>query len=103
MTLPLIAILRGITPTEAAGIGAALVRSVTDLADRRGEPLVVLEGDPRYYSRFGFEPAATHGITLPLPDWAPTEAAQVLRLGHDDPRLRGTVVYPEAFDGLDAP
>jgi putative acetyltransferase len=38
-----------------------------------------------------------------LPDWAPPEAAQVLRLGAhdpDDPALRGTVVYPPPFDPL---
>jgi putative acetyltransferase len=83
------------------GVGSELVRSVTDLADRRGEPLVVLEGDPRYYTRFGFEAAAGHGITMPLPDWAPPEAAQVLRLTNDDPTLRGRVIYPAAFDVLD--
>ena len=83
------------------GIGGALVRAVCERADALDEPLVVLEGDPGYYSRFGFEPAAGHGITLPLPDWAPLEAAQVLRLSHDDPGLRGTVVYPRSFDVLE--
>ncbi len=82
------------------GVGSELVRSVTDLADRRGEPLVVLEGDPGYYSRFGFEAAAGHGITMPLPDWAPLEAAQVLRLTNDDPTLRGRVIYPASFEVL---
>ncbi len=80
------------------GIGGALVRAVTDLA--RDEPLIVLEGDPAYYSRFGFEHAAPLGIDLPLPDWAPSEAGQVLRFATSDPTLRGTVVYPPAFDGL---
>ena len=83
------------------GVGGELVRAVTGVADQRGEPFVVLEGDPRYYSRFGFEPAAGHGITLPLPDWAPPEAAQVLRLTNDDPRLQGHVIYPASFDVLD--
>lgn len=83
------------------GVGSELVRSVTALADRRGEPLVVLEGDPRYYTRFGFEPAAGHGITMPIPDWAPPEAAQVLRLTNDDPALRGRVIYPPSFEVLD--
>ncbi|HYN33106.1 MAG TPA: N-acetyltransferase [Ilumatobacteraceae bacterium] len=82
------------------GVGGLLVTTVTALADARGEPIVVLEGDPRYYSRFGFKPAASHGIELPLPDWAPAAAAQVMRLTNDDPNLRGTVVYPASFDGL---
>ena len=83
------------------GVGSELVRSVTDLADRRGERLIVLEGDPGYYSRFGFEAAAGHEITMPLPDWAPAEVAQVLRLTNDDPSLRGHVLYPASFDVLD--
>ena len=82
------------------GVGGLLVTAVTSLADARGEPLVVLEGDPRYYSRFGFGPAAGHGIELPLPDWAPQEAAQVMALTNDDPTLRGRVVYPASFDVL---
>jgi putative acetyltransferase len=83
-----------------SGIGSALVREVTARTDARGEPFVVLEGNPAYYGRLGFEPAADHGITLPLPSWAPTEAAQVMRLSADDPTLTGHVVYPPAFDDV---
>jgi len=82
---------------QRSGIGSALVREVTRLADERGEPLVVLEGSPAYYGRLGFEPATPHGIHIALPDWAPPEAAQVMRLSGYDPRLRGTVVYSAAF------
>jgi len=32
---------------------------VIEIADRFGQPLIVLEGDPTYYSRLGFVPAAT--------------------------------------------
>ena len=86
---------------QGRGVGSALVQAACGGADEQGEPIVVLEGDPRYYSRFGFGPAAEHGITLPLPDWAPPAAAQVIRLSHDDPTMRGTVVYPGSFDVLD--
>jgi putative acetyltransferase len=79
------------------GIGSALVREVCALADARGEPLVVLEGSPAYYGRFGFESAPAHGIHIALPSWAPPEAAQVLRLRAYDPSIRGHVVYPPAF------
>lgn len=91
---------------QRQGIGGALVDAVTEIADRRGEPYVVLEGSPRYYPRLGFTSAAARGLTLPLPDWAPAEAAQVKLLSSDDPddpRLRGVVVYPPAFDGLSDP
>lgn len=89
---------------QGRGIGSALVRAVLTAADDRGEPLVVLEGSPAFYGRVGFEHAQLHGIEIDLPAWAPPEAAQVARLrAHDaeDPSLRGKVVYPAAFDGLD--
>lgn len=94
-----------VDPTlQRSGVGSALVHAVTAIADRRGEPLVVLEGSPGYYGRLGFVPASAHGIALPLPDWAPPEAAQVMPLSSydpGDPTLRGRVVYPVAFDGVD--
>ena len=58
----------------------------------------MLEGSPAFYGRLGFEPAAAYGLILPLPSWAPPEAAQVLRLADDAPVPRGRVVYPPAFD-----
>lgn len=85
---------------QRRGIGSALVQEVTVRAGARGEPLVVLEGNPAYYGRLGFEPASASGISITLPPWAPPEAAQVLRLGRYDPSLRGQVVYPAAFDGV---
>lgn len=88
---------------QRRGVGGALVRAVTEIADHFGEPLVVLEGSPRYYQRFGFEPAERHGLRIELPEWAPPEAAQVLLLASydaTDPNLRGAVVYPPAFDGV---
>jgi putative acetyltransferase len=80
------------------GVGTALVRAVTARAAARGEPVVVLEGSPAFYGRLGFEPAARHGLSLPLPSWAPPEAAQVLPLAPDRRVPSGQVVYPPAFD-----
>jgi putative acetyltransferase len=84
--------------SQGRGIGAALVREVTDRAEARGEPLLVLEGSPSYYGRFGFEPSVAYGIEITLPSWAPPDAAQILRLRRYDPSLRGRVAYPPAFD-----
>jgi putative acetyltransferase len=85
---------------QRTGVGSALVRTVTGLADADLEPFVILEGSPDYYGRLGFEAAAPLGIEIPLPDWAPPTAAQVMRLAAYDPALRGRVVYPPAFDDL---
>ncbi len=88
---------------QRRGIGAALVRAALREADRRGEPVVLLEGSPRYYGRLGFERAAAHGITLDLPDWAPPGAAQVYRLSGHDPAVRGRVEYPPAIAATTRP
>ena len=82
---------------QRQGIGAALVAAALHEADRRGEPLVMLEGSPRYYGRLGFAPASAHGITITLPDWAPPEAAQVYLLSGYDSKIRGRVHYPPAI------
>jgi putative acetyltransferase len=83
---------------QGQGVGSALVRAVAAAVDERGAPLIVLEGSPTYYGRFGFESSAAHGIRITLPPWAPPEAAQVLRLRNYVPAIRGLVVYPPAFD-----
>jgi putative acetyltransferase len=82
------------------GIGSALVRDVAARVDADGHPLIVLEGSPVYYARFGFADARQFGLRIHLPDWAPPEAGQVLRLGAYDPAIRGDVVYPPAFADL---
>lgn len=89
---------------QNAGIGSALVRAVLAVAEQHGEPLVILEGNPTYYGRLGFEHAERYGIEVDLPEWAPPEAAQVRPLRSFDPNepaLRGTLIYPNAFDDLE--
>jgi putative acetyltransferase len=55
---------------QGAGVGRALVEE--GLRRLEGRPVLVL-GDPAYYGRFGFEPAAPRGITNPWridgPEW----------------------------------
>jgi putative acetyltransferase len=86
-------------PLQRSGIGSALVCAVIELADRAGEPLLFVEGDPAYYARFGFEPSAPLGIVTALPEWAPPEAAQLRRLRNYDPSITGRLVYPGYFPG----
>ena len=82
---------------QGRGIGSALVPVVLAEAGRLGEPLVVLEGSPRYYSRFGFRDCRELGISIPLPDWAPPEAGMAFALPAYDARVRGRLAYPPAF------
>jgi predicted N-acetyltransferase YhbS len=46
------------------GIGAARVRRTLDKAARARHERVLLVGDPAYYGRFGFVPAAPLGIVM---------------------------------------
>jgi putative acetyltransferase len=82
---------------QGRGIGSALVRAGLAEAERLGEPLVVLEGSPQYYPRFGFRDCREFGISIPLPEWAPPEAGMLFPLLAYDPRVRGRLVYPAAF------
>ena len=82
---------------QGRGIGSALVPAGLRAAEQLGEQLVVLEGSPRYYLRFGFRDCREFGIQMPLPDWAPPEAAMAFPLPAYDARLRGRLVYPAAF------
>lgn len=80
---------------QGEGIGGALVRAAVQKADELREPLVLLEGSPGYYGRFGFRPAVPLGL-IP-PDGTPEWAFQAIQLHGYDPALRGRVVYPAAF------
>jgi putative acetyltransferase len=53
----------GVAPAhQRAGVGTALMHALSDEAARRGWPVLLLLGDPAYYGRFGFTPAAALGI-----------------------------------------
>jgi putative acetyltransferase len=86
-----------VAPThQGRGVGRALVtESVANVA-RQGAPAVFLEGDPRYYGRFGFVAAGPLGFRKPslrIPD----AGFQVRLLDAYEPWMTGTLVYAEAF------
>jgi putative acetyltransferase len=80
------------------GIGEALVRGSLDALRASGFDLVLVLGDPAYYDRFGFVPAADFGLRT-LYD-GPYQ--QALALNERGRGARGLAVsYPEAFAGLE--
>ena len=74
------------------GIGSRLVGEFLARANNARLPLVVLLGNPGYYSRFGFEPARPLGITdAPFDPGDPH--FQVTLLDAYDPSWRGQFTY----------
>ena len=88
----------GVLPEQQGrGLGAALVRAGLAACRADGAALAVVLGDPAYYDRFGFVPAAGHGLRCVYP--VPPEAFQALALvpgGLGD--VAGLVRYHPAFD-----
>lgn len=108
-----IAIVRGDVPAPALalgplgvmpdrqrhGVGSAIVEAGLKASRDAGHGIVLVLGDPAYYSRFGFALASEARIEPPDPDWA--GAFQVLGLM---PRaldgVRGMARYPSAWDDV---
>ena len=84
---------------QRRGVGTQMILAVLERAEELGEPLVMVEGVPEYYPRFGFERASALGFEPPHDD-IPDGAFMVKRLRAYDPAIRGRVIYPAAFDIL---
>ncbi|HET6484153.1 MAG TPA: N-acetyltransferase [Actinoplanes sp.] len=81
---------------QRRGVGQALVKHGLEEADRTGTPLVFLEGDPAYYSKWGFRAGGDLGFRRPslrIPD----VAFQVYPLAAHEPWMTGTLVYSATF------
>lgn len=88
---------------QGRGVGSALVQEALVRASGFGYDVVCVLGDPSWYRRFGFLPAAELGIESPEPAWG--SAFQAVRLGETSeerwPRL-GVFRYAEPFARLEA-
>ena len=101
LTLPILSPLAVHPDHQGRGVGEALIAYAIGSAREAGEIGVVLEGDPRYYRRFGVEPAEPWGLLRPSPR-IPSAAFQWVRLPAHEPWMRGRVVYPDVFWRMDA-
>jgi putative acetyltransferase len=81
---------------QRQGLGRALVTKAIEEADAVGAPVVFLEGDPDYYGRLGFRPAAQYGFRPPSPR-IPLPAFQCVLLSTYESSINGGVVYPDTF------
>ncbi len=78
------------------GIGSAVIREGLDLCTRRGKSAVLVLGDPKYYSRFGFSSLIARRLRSPYSDHGPAWMAMELDTGVLKD-VYGLVRYPEAF------
>lgn len=101
LTLPVLSRLAVHPDHQGRGVGEALIAYAIGRARDAGSIGVVLEGDPRYYRRHGFEPAEAWGLRRPSPR-IPHAAFQWVRLPAHEPWMRGQVVYPDVFWRFDA-
>jgi putative acetyltransferase len=82
---------------QRSGIGAELMNHAVAQAKSMGASVIVLLGDPEYYSRFGFVMAAELGIRPDVSEWA--SHFQALALTDSVPT--GEFHYPQPFYELD--
>jgi len=77
---------------QGRGTGSVLVHALVAAAEARDEVLVALLGEPGFYARLGFRPAADLGVEAPDPAWGRYFQARVL--GGVAPRGRFTYAEP---------
>lgn len=79
------------------GLGQKLVYEGLDSLNEFGYAAVVVLGEPAYYRRFGFKPAAPHGLHCRWP--GTQDAFQLFTLSDDAlTHASGEVVFPAAFN-----
>jgi putative acetyltransferase len=87
----------GVLPEhQGRGHGSALARASLEAVRARGEQLLIVEGNPAYYGRFGFVRADELGL-LPPPEALHESAVQVAILDPEKPLPQGRIVYSEPF------
>ena len=85
---------------QGRGIGSALTEAALAIADRRTEPLIVVQGHPDYYPRFGFVRGRSIGV-LPPEHLGAIDRAWMARRRSGAAPIRGRVAYPPHFLDLD--
>ena len=80
------------------GIGSLLIKTSLEMAENTASPMVIVLGDSKFYSRFGFEPAVNYGLksTFDVAD----EYFMVKFLAKEDKSYHGRIKYPSAFKNV---
>jgi putative acetyltransferase len=87
----------GVLPAhQRRGHGSELVQASLDAVRAAGEPLLLVQGEPAYYGRFGFVRASELGLLRP-PEALNDYGFQVAVLDPQVTLPQGQVVYSEPF------
>jgi putative acetyltransferase len=84
---------------QRRGIGSALMEGTIRIADTRAEPLLLIEGNPKYYERLGFARADAMGIEPPAEAHGP-QYFMIRQLAACNPEFRGRAIYPAETFGI---
>lgn len=84
---------------QGRGIGARLVERGIAECEKHGAGAIFVLGNPAFYSRFGFELAAQHGLAYKDEQFSPFFMTKLLSDGALR-RASGRVEYHAAFDAL---
>ncbi|HEX9598806.1 MAG TPA: N-acetyltransferase [Gaiellaceae bacterium] len=84
---------------QRRGIGSALMEETIRIADARGQPLLLIEGNPKYYERFGFTRADAVGVEPP-PEAHEPQYFMIRPLASYDPAFHGRAIYPPETFGI---
>ena len=89
----------GVLPNfQRRKVGTTLVQYALNWLERSDFSVIVLEGVPAYYPRFGFASAHALGIEPPFP--LPEPVWQAYRLPAYQEAVKGRIQYPDPFDFL---
>ncbi|MBN3961187.1 GNAT family N-acetyltransferase [Nostoc sp. NMS8] len=80
---------------QRQGIGSTLIKVGLEIAEAKGETIVIVLGHPEFYTRFGFQPSIIYEIESPFP--VPEDVFMVKPLQSYHQKYKGKVVYPPAF------
>ena len=79
-------------------IGSLLIKTGLAIATKIQAPMVIVLGEPKFYNRFGFEPASKYNIQSSFK--VSDEYFMIKFLTEDYHNYPGKIVYPSAFDEL---
>ncbi len=80
------------------GVGKKLITTGLEIADKKGEPLVIVLGHSWFYPKFGFVPSTNYQIESPFP--VPEAAFMAKPLSDYQEKYRGKIIYPPAFSDV---